>query len=228
MASISQLIEATVRRCDARADREVLVPDHDLASCPPIDILVVAGGIDPSTQMTDEAVMAWMREAGQSAEYVTSVCTGALILAEAGLLDGYRATTHWAYKQQLATYPVEVVDDRVVSDRNRITGGGVTAGIDFGLALVAQVAGADVAAGLQLMGEYDRGRDAVRQSADRPARARRRSPRAIPGAVAGADGVLRGEERVAAVRGRVVELGLQHGVRAICAATPAALSWRQR
>jgi cyclohexyl-isocyanide hydratase len=132
-----------------------IVPDHDLASCPPVDILVVAGGIDPSTQMTDDDVMEWMRTTGASAAYVTSVCTGALILAEAGLLDGYRATTHWAYKTQLATYAVEVVDERVVTDRNRITGGGVTAGIDFALAIVSEVAGAEVAGGLQLMGEYD-------------------------------------------------------------------------
>jgi transcriptional regulator GlxA family with amidase domain len=132
-----------------------IVPDHDLASCPPVDILVVGGGIDPSKQMTDDDVMEWMRTTGASAEYVTSVCTGALILAEAGLLDGYRATTHWAYRKQLATYAVEVVDQRVVTDRNRITGGGVTAGIDFALAIVSEVAGAEVAGGLQLMGEYD-------------------------------------------------------------------------
>jgi transcriptional regulator GlxA family with amidase domain len=132
-----------------------IVPDHDLASCPPVDILVVGGGIDPSTQMTDDDVMEWMRTTGASAEYVTSVCTGALILAEAGLLDGYRATTHWAYRKQLATYAVEVVDDRVVTDRNRITGGGVTAGIDFALAIVSEVVGGEVAAALQLMGEYD-------------------------------------------------------------------------
>lgn len=133
-----------------------ILPDHDIATCPPVDILLVGGGVDPLPEMQDAAVMSWFREAGQSAEYVTSVCTGALILAEAGLLDGYKATTHWAYKEQLSTYPeVEVAEGRVVSDRNRITGGGVTAGIDFAFTLIAQIAGPAVAAGLQLMGEYD-------------------------------------------------------------------------
>ena len=133
-----------------------ILPDHDIATCPPIDILLVGGGIDPSRVMQDDAVMSWFRETGQSAEYVTSVCTGALILAEAGLLDGYKATTHWAFKEQLSTYPdVEVAEGRVVSDRNRITGGGVTAGIDFAFALISQILTPEVAAGLQLMGEYD-------------------------------------------------------------------------
>lgn len=133
-----------------------ILPDYDIATCPPVDILLVGGGIDPSPVMQDDAVMSWFRETGQSAEYVTSVCTGALILAEAGLLDGYKATTHWAFKPQLSTYPgVEVADGRVVSDRNRITGGGVTAGIDFAFALISQIISPEVAAGLQLMGEYD-------------------------------------------------------------------------
>lgn len=133
-----------------------ILPDHDITTCPQIDILLVGGGIDPSTEMQDDAVMSWFRDTGQSATYVTSVCTGALILAEAGLLDGYKATTHWAYKQQLSTYPdVEVTDGRVVSDRNRITGGGVTAGIDFAFTLISQTVGPDVAAALQLLGEYD-------------------------------------------------------------------------
>jgi cyclohexyl-isocyanide hydratase len=133
-----------------------LLPDYDITTCPPLDILVVGGGADPSGEMRDDEVMSWMRETGQSAEYVTSVCTGALLLAEAGLLDGYKATTHWAYTQQLASYPeIEVTRGRVVRDRNRITGGGVTAGIDFGFALVSDLAGAELAAVLQLMGEYD-------------------------------------------------------------------------
>jgi len=133
-----------------------IIPDHDFSTCPPIDVLVVSGGVNPLPEMQDEAVLSWLRETGGSAEYVTSVCTGTLLLAEAGLLDGYRATTHWAYKEHLATYPaVEVVDGRVVSDRNRITGGGVTAGIDFALVIVAQLVSPELAATLQLMGEYD-------------------------------------------------------------------------
>lgn len=133
-----------------------ILPDHDFTTCPPIDILLVGGGVDPSAEMQDDAVMSWVRNTGNSAEYVTSTCTGALILAEAGLLDGYKATTHWAYLQQLASYPgVELAEDRVVSDRSRITCVGVTASIDFALTLIAQLAGPDTAAALQLMGQYE-------------------------------------------------------------------------
>ncbi len=131
-----------------------ILPDHDFETCPPIDILVTAGGVDPSPELRDEATINWLREVGGSAEYVTSVCTGALLLAEAGLLDGYKATTHWAYTQHLAAYSeVELAEGRVVTDRNRITGGGVTAGLDFALAVVAEVVGPELAAALQLMGE---------------------------------------------------------------------------
>jgi transcriptional regulator GlxA family with amidase domain len=133
-----------------------ILPDHDFTSCPPVDILLVGGGIDPSGEMRDEEVMAWFRKTGASAEYVTSVCTGALILAEAGLLEGFTATTHWGFREQLATYPgVELGEGRVVIDRSRITGGGVTAGIDFGLTLISELVSPDLAAALQLIGEYD-------------------------------------------------------------------------
>jgi transcriptional regulator GlxA family with amidase domain len=133
-----------------------LLPDHDFTSCPPLDILLVGGAADTSAEMSDDDVMAWFKKVGESAEYVTSVCTGALILAEAGLLDGYQATTHWAYKEQLASYPeISVAAGRVVTDRNRITGGGVTAGIDFGLTLISQLVSPETAAALQLIGEYD-------------------------------------------------------------------------
>lgn len=133
-----------------------LIPDYDFSTCPPLDIVLVGGGVNPLPEMQDEEVISFLRQAGESAEYVTSVCTGALILAEAGLLKGYRATTHWAYKERLALYPgVEVASGRVVTDRNRITGGGVTAGIDFALALIGQLASPEAAAALQLMAEYD-------------------------------------------------------------------------
>ncbi|MGR8921478.1 MAG: DJ-1/PfpI family protein, partial [Gammaproteobacteria bacterium] len=87
--------------------------------------------------------------------WITSVCTGTLILAEAGLLDGYRATTHWGWLDELRTYSaVEVVDERVAVDRNRLTGGGVTAGIDFALTLIARVLGDEAAQAMQLVFEY--------------------------------------------------------------------------
>jgi len=134
-----------------------VLPHHDLDSCPDLDVLLVGGGVDLSRELADPEVLAWLAKTGEQAQWVTSVCTGALLLAEAGLLDGYRATTHWGSLGDLARYPgVEVVpDERVVRDRNRITAGGVTSGIDFGLTLIAEVAGPDMAAALQLAGEYD-------------------------------------------------------------------------
>jgi transcriptional regulator GlxA family with amidase domain len=133
----------------------VLTPSHDFAGCPPLDILVVPGGGNVLPEMLDPEVRAFLREQGARAQYVTSVCTGALILAEAGLLDGYRATTHWASLDYLRAYrAIEVVDERVVVDRNRITGGGVTAGIDFALTVIAKVADPLTAQTMQLLFEY--------------------------------------------------------------------------
>jgi len=133
-----------------------LIPDCDFSTCPPLNILLVGGGVNPLPEMRDKDVMSFLRAAGDAAEYVTSVCTGALILAEAGLLKDYRATTHWAYKERLGSYPgVEVAAGRVVTDRNRITCAGPTAGIDFALTLIGQLAGPETAAALQLMAEYD-------------------------------------------------------------------------
>ena len=93
--------------------------------------------------------------AAARAKYVASVCTGALILGAAGLLRGYRAATHWAYRDLLPLVGAEPVAARVVEDRNRVTGGGVTSGIDFGLTLLARLAGDDYARGWQLGTEYD-------------------------------------------------------------------------
>jgi transcriptional regulator GlxA family with amidase domain len=134
-----------------------VLPDHDFASCPELDVLLVGGGADPSRELNDPEVVSWLADAGGRAQWVTSVCNGALLLAEAGLLDGRRATTHWGNLADLATYPgVEVVSDqRVVRDGNRITAGGVTSGIDFGLTLIAELAGPEMAAALQLACEYD-------------------------------------------------------------------------
>ena len=97
----------------------------------------------------------FIRNAGEKAEYVTSVCTGSLILAEAGLLDGYKAATHWGYRDVLKSYPgITHIDERVVIDRNRITGGGITAGLDFALTVIAEVIGEQAAHAMQLVFEY--------------------------------------------------------------------------
>lgn len=133
----------------------LLTPSHSFADCPPLDILVVPGGGNVLPQMLDADVIAFMRKAAGNARYVTSVCTGALILAEAGALDGYRATTHWASLDHLRAYEqIDVVDERVVIDRNRLTGGGVTAGLDFALTLIAEAVDPQTAQATQLIVEY--------------------------------------------------------------------------
>jgi cyclohexyl-isocyanide hydratase len=130
-------------------------PDRDFASMQQFDILFVPGGHGISAAMADDATLDFLRQRGDAARYVTSVCTGSLLLGAAGLLRGYKATTHWRYIELLRIFGAEPVAERVVEDRNRITGGGVTAGIDFGLRLVAELHGDDVAKRLQLGIEYD-------------------------------------------------------------------------
>jgi cyclohexyl-isocyanide hydratase len=132
-----------------------LLPTTTLADCPPLDVLFVPGGYGQRALGDDEVVLAFLREQGARARYVTSVCTGSLLLGAAGLLDGYEATTHWAYVDLLAAFGARYVNQRVVLDRNRITAGGVTAGLDFGLTLVAELAGEATARALQLGLEYD-------------------------------------------------------------------------
>jgi cyclohexyl-isocyanide hydratase len=121
-----------------------------------LEILFVPGGfLGTSATIEDPDVLDFVASRGERARYVTSVCTGALILGAAGLLHGYQATTHWAYHDLLPLVGAEPVHARVVEDRNRITGGGVTSGIDFGLTLLARLAGEDYARGWQLGTEYD-------------------------------------------------------------------------
>jgi cyclohexyl-isocyanide hydratase len=134
-----------------------LLPTTTLAECPKqLDVLFVPGGL-PGTvdMMRDESVLGFLADRGSRARYVTSVCTGSLILGAAGLLKGHRATSHWAMRDLLPLLGAQPVDERVVEDRNRITGGGVTAGMDFGLLLAARLRGRDYAEMLQLMNEYD-------------------------------------------------------------------------
>jgi transcriptional regulator GlxA family with amidase domain len=123
----------------------------ELSAC---DLICVPGGYGLTAALGDAEYLAQVRRLGQAARYVTSVCTGSLVLAAAGLLQGKRATCHWAWRELLAEGGVRVESARVVRDGNCFTGGGVTAGIDFALTVVAEIAGAQVAQGIQLAIEY--------------------------------------------------------------------------
>jgi cyclohexyl-isocyanide hydratase len=124
--------------------------------CPEdVSILFVPGGTGGTVKaMSDPEVIGFLKSRGAKAEYVTSVCTGSLVLGVAGLLRGYRATTHWVAHEILAQLGAVPVTERVVQDRNRFTGGGVTAGIDFGLALAAKLRDPAYASRMQLAMEY--------------------------------------------------------------------------
>ena len=132
-----------------------ILPTATFADLPAADILCVPGGTGVADVIADDDAMAWVARVGASAPWVTSVCTGSLVLGAAGLLRGYRATTHWAWLDQLSLFGAEPVSARTVVDRNRVTGGGVTAGIDFALTLTAAIRGEDHARLVQLSLEYD-------------------------------------------------------------------------
>ncbi|QNN68057.1 DJ-1/PfpI family protein [Sphingomonas lutea] len=132
-----------------------IVPTATFADITRADIICIPGGFGCVDVMEDEEALDWIRKVAADARWVTSVCTGSLILGAAGLLEGYRATTHWNWHAFLPLFGAEPVQARVVFDRNRVTGGGVTAGIDFALALTAAIRGEDHAKGVQLALEYD-------------------------------------------------------------------------
>lgn len=132
-----------------------ILPTMTFDDCPQLDVLCVPGGPGQIDYMADEELLGFLRRQGEGARYVTSVCTGSLLLGAAGLMQGYKATTYWASTEFLAAYGAEFTPGRVVKDRNRITGGGVTAGIDFALVVVAELFGDDVAKAVQLMLEYN-------------------------------------------------------------------------
>ena len=132
-----------------------IVPTATFAQVPRADVLCVPGGMGVAGVINHAPALEWVRQVGMEAEWVTSVCTGALVLGAAGLLQGYRATTHWAWHDLLALFGAEPVQERTVFDRNRVTGGGVTAGMDFALALIGRIAGDDYARAVQLALEYD-------------------------------------------------------------------------
>jgi cyclohexyl-isocyanide hydratase len=132
-----------------------LIPTVALADCPPLDVICVpGGGIGQIEVMKDTEILSFLKQQSICAQYVTSICTGSMVLAAAGLLQGYKSTCHWAFRDQLAMLGVEVMPQRVVIDRNRVTGAGVTSGIDFGLTLLGLLCGEEVAKMAQLMMEY--------------------------------------------------------------------------
>jgi cyclohexyl-isocyanide hydratase len=132
-----------------------MLPDTTFAECPQLDLICVPGGAGVNPLLTDVETLNFVRRQAATARYVTSVCTGALVLGAAGLLKGRRAVTHWMSMDLLKAFGAIPVDERVVVDGNVMTGGGVTAGIDFGLRLVAEIAGETAARAVQLAIEYD-------------------------------------------------------------------------
>lgn len=132
-----------------------ILPTATFASCPPLDLILVPGGPGVNPLLEDAEVLEFVRRAAAEARTVVSVCTGALLLGAAGLLRGRRAATHWMSRELLRAFGAEPMAERVVSDGKFITGGGVTAGIDVALSVVAGVAGRAAAEAIQLAIEYD-------------------------------------------------------------------------
>jgi cyclohexyl-isocyanide hydratase len=130
-------------------------PTATFEEVPRAQALCVPGGAGQIEVMDDQATIGWIRSVAAEASWITSVCTGSFLLGAAGLLRGYRATSHWASLPLLAAYGAKIVEERVVVDRNRITGAGVTAGIDLALHLAARLATTTVAEAIQLGLEYD-------------------------------------------------------------------------
>ena len=131
------------------------MPTVTFSDCPDLDVICIPGGPGMNALLEDDPILAFVRRQGEQARYVTSVCTGALVLGAAGLLKGYKAATHWASMEFLPAFGATPVKTRVCIDRNRITGGGVTAGIDFGLYLAAQLTDRKTAEKIQLYIEYN-------------------------------------------------------------------------
>jgi cyclohexyl-isocyanide hydratase len=132
-----------------------LTPTVSFADCPQLDVICVPGGAGTDDMVNDEEMLAFLQRQAAGAKYVTSVCTGSLVLGAAGLLKGYRATTHWTSMDYLAPYGATPTKTRVCVDRNRVSGGGVTAGIDFALTLVSILVDRETAEAIQLRLEYN-------------------------------------------------------------------------
>jgi cyclohexyl-isocyanide hydratase len=132
-----------------------LTPTITFADCPQLDVICVPGGVGTDDMVNDEEVLDFLRRQAKGAKYITSVCTGSLVLGAAGLLQGYRAATHWTAMDFLGEFGATPSKTRVCVDRNRITGGGVTAGIDFALTLVSIMVDRRTAEAIQLRLEYN-------------------------------------------------------------------------
>lgn len=132
-----------------------LVPNTTIGDCPPLDVVCVPGGFGTAALLEDRVVLDWLRAQAKTARFMTAVCTGSLLLAKAGLLDGKKATSHWNYVDLLPKLGAIAAPGRVVVDGNRITGGGVTAGIDFALRVAAELCGEPIAKAIQLGLEYN-------------------------------------------------------------------------
>jgi cyclohexyl-isocyanide hydratase len=139
-----------------RSDRGLAIaPSITMAECPQLDVIMVPGGAGQQDLMEDETVLSFLRRQAAGARYVTSVCTGSLVLGAAGLLEGKRATCHWSAIESLAALGAIPTPERVVVDGNVVTGAGVAAGIDFALRLAEILEGETVAREIQLQIEYD-------------------------------------------------------------------------
>ena len=132
-----------------------IIPNQTFEGCPQLDLICVPGGAGMNPLLNDAETLAFLRKQAPNARYVTSVCTGALVLGAAGLLQGKRAATHWMSREMLTAFGATPMAERVVVDGNVVTGGGVTAGIDFALTVAAEAFGNDVAQSIQLGIEYD-------------------------------------------------------------------------
>lgn len=132
-----------------------ILPTASFADCPQADIICIPGGHGVREAIGDTAIVEFVREQAKAAQWITSVCTGSFILGAAGLLQGKKATTHWAYTQLLPLFGAMHEQARVVRDGNLVTAGGVTSGIDFALELIAMAQGEAVARTIQLALEYD-------------------------------------------------------------------------
>jgi putative intracellular protease/amidase len=153
----AEVVFAALEPGPKRTDREslALVADRALTDVPEPSIVVVPGGFGTRSLMHDEEMLDWLREAHETTDWTTSVCTGALLLGAAGILRGVRATTHWLARDELEALGVEVADERVVEQGKVITAAGVSSGIDMALRLAELVAGREVAESIQLSIEYD-------------------------------------------------------------------------